>query len=277
MKHSILKWKVVAMGLLTMAFSCTGALSAQTQGSGNRVFTVNHVPLKMVFVKGGDLQLGCNESRDDSCSASETPAHMVQLSDFYIGETEVTQAQWMAVMGRDNNPSYWKGNTLPVERVSWNECQRFVKRLNKFLASELPEGYHFALPSEAQWEFAARGGTKSGATRYAGSNDLMKVSWFYSNSNERTHDVRVKAANELGLFDMSGNVWEWCADWYDENFYQVNQDWNNPINTEETSYYVLKGGSWNYAAPYQRCAKRDFGSKHSRYEDCGFRVALVPR
>lgn len=279
MKHSILKWKTVVVGLVAMAFSCTGVLSAQsqTQGTGNHVFTVNHIPLKMVFVKGGEMQLGCLENRDDSCHEREIPEHTVTLSDFYIGETEVTQELWMAVMGHDNNPSYWKGNTLPVERVSWMECQRFVTRLNKFLAAELPQGYRFALPSEAQWEYAARGGLKSAGTRYSGSNDIAKVSWFYGNSNQCTHDVRIKTANELGVFDMSGNVWEWCDDWFNENFYAENTDWTNPKNDVETSYRVLRGGSWNYAAPYHRCAKRDYGSIHSRYEDCGFRVALVPR
>ena len=276
-RRSKIQQKMVALGVLAVMVAFAGALSAQTQGTGNRVFTVNHIPLKMVFVKGGELQLGCTENRDDSCKAREIPPHTVTLTDFYIGETEVTQAQWMAVMGRDNNPSYWKGNTLPVERVSWAECQRFVARLNKSLAAELPQGYRFALPSEAQWEYAARGGLKSAGTRYSGGNDLKQLAWFYANSNERTHDVRVKTANELGLFDMSGNVWEWCQDWFNENYYSENQDWKNPLNDQEATYYVLRGGSWNYAAPYQRCANRDYGSMHSRYEDCGFRVALVPR
>ena len=273
----LIKWKIVAVCFLASVFSFAGVLTAQTQGTGNRVFTINHVPLKMVFVKGGDLQLGCSADRDDSCKARELPSHNVTLSDFYIGETEVTQAQWMAVMGPDNNPSYWKGNTLPVERVSWTECYRFIVRLNKYLADELPEGYRFALPSEAQWEYAARGGLKSAGVCYAGSNDLKQVAWFYDNSNQQTHDVRVKTANELGIFDMSGNVWEWCEDWYDENFYAENTDWNNPMNDQETSYRVQRGGSWNYAASYSRCATRDRGSIHSRYEDCGFRVALVPK
>ena len=269
--------RVLPLWLFAAMLLCAGALSAQTQGTGNRVFTVNHIPLKMVFVKGGDLQLGCTADRDDSCKAREIPNHTVSLSDFYIGETEVTQALWMAVMGHDNNPSYWKGNTLPVERVSWAECHRFVARLNKYLAKELPEGYHFALPSEAQWEYAARGGMKSAGTRYSGGNDLKQLAWFYDNSNERTHDVRVKTANELGVFDMSGNVWEWCEDWYNESYYAENQSWTNPMNDVEATYRVLRGGSWNYAAPYSRCATRDYGSIHTRYEDCGFRVALVPR
>ena len=131
-----------------MVLAHAEVLYAQSQGTGNRQFTVNKVPIKMVYVKGGEMSLGCNVEQS-SCKESELPVHTVSLSDFYIGETEVTQAQWMAVMGRDNNPSYRKGNTLPVERVSWAECQRFVNRLNKFLAAELPHGYRFALPSEA--------------------------------------------------------------------------------------------------------------------------------
>ena len=274
---SEIKLKTAISWIFVLTFFCASVLSAQTQGSGNRVFTVNRIPLKMVFVKGGDLQLGCTADRDDSCRTEELPIHTVTLTDFYIGETEITQAQWMAVMGRDNNPSYWKGNTLPVERVSWAECRRFIIRLNKYLAAELPEGYRFALPSEAQWEYAARGGMKSAGTRYSGSNDLKKIAWSYDDSNQRTHDVRTKSANELGIFDMSGNVWEWCEDWYNGSFYSENVNWTDPLNNQEATYHVQRGGSWNYAAPYSRCAKRDYGSEHSRYEDCGFRVALVPR
>ena len=267
--------KSIALWLLAAIISCT--LPTHAQDPVCRVFHVNDIPLRMVFVKGGDMQLGCTAERDDSCKAREIPNHTVSLPDFYMGETEVTQALWIAVMGRDNNPSYWKGNWLPVERVSWAECQRFINRLNKFLSADLPQGYRFALPTEAQWEYAARGGLKSAGTSYSGGNDLKQVAWFYSNSNERTHDVRIKTANELGLFDMSGNVWEWCQDWFDENYYAENKDWNNPLNDQETAYRVQRGGSWNYAAPYQRCANRDRGSIYSRYEDCGFRVALIPK
>lgn len=270
-------WKTVVFGLFALMFSGAGALSAQTQGSVNRVFNVNQVPLKMVFVKGGEMQLGCVDNRDDSCRARELPVHTVTLTDFYIGETEVTQEQWMAVMGRDNNPSYRKGNLLPVERVSWDDCHRFVNRLNKYLADELPQGYRFALPSEAQWEYASRGGLKNANNRYSGSNNLAQVSWYYDNSDLRTHDVRIKTANELGIFDMSGNVWEWCEDWFNEEFYAQNTEWTDPMNNQEATYRVQRGGSWNFAAPYHRCATRDRGSMHSRYEDCGFRVALVPK
>ena len=275
MKRNSINLNRLVVGLLAVLLANAGVLSAQSQGTGNRQFFVNHIPIKMVFVKGGEMVFGCDIEQNDYCKENETPAHKVLLSDFYIGETEVTQAQWMAVMGRDNNPSYRKGNTLPVERVSWAECQRFVNRLNRYLAAELPQGYRFALPSEAQWEYAARGGLKSAGYIYSGGNDLKSYAWYYDNSNERVHDVRVKYANELGIFDMSGNVWEWCQDWFNENFYSENQDWNDPLNTQETFYYVQRGGSWNYGAPYNRCVSRERGSLHSRYEDCGFRVALV--
>ncbi|MBO7587154.1 MAG: formylglycine-generating enzyme family protein [Bacteroidales bacterium] len=268
---------MVVLFLFIVIASYTGTISAQTQTMDNRVFRVNDVAITMVFVKGGNLQLGCIEERDDSCRTEEVPSHFVTLPDYYIGETEITQAQWMAVMGRDNNPSYWKGDFLPVERVSWEECRRFIIRLNKYLAEELPQGYRFALPSEAQWEYAARGGMKSAGTRYSGSNNLPQIAWVYDNSNQRTHDVRAKSANELGIFDMSGNVWEWCEDWFDENYYSTNSEWNNPMNAQESSYRVQRGGSWSFAAPYSRCSYRDRGSIHSRYEDCGFRVVLVPK
>ena len=276
-KETTLWWKKAVLGILAIISVLAGRVSAQptTQGTGNRVFTVNRISFKMVYVKGGELELGCLGIPGDSCYASELPIHEVTLSDFYIGETEVTQALWMAVMGHDNNPSYWKGNLLPVERVSWQECHRFIARLNKYFAAELPQGYHFALPSEAQWEYAARGGKKGANTLYAGDNKPAPVAWYYTNSDQRTHEVRGKSANELGLFDMSGNVWEWCEDWFSETFYADNKDWNDPMNSQETTYRVLRGGSWNYAAPYNRCAYRDQGSVHSRYEDSGFRVALV--
>ncbi len=265
------------ISLFAFLFSYAEALTAQTQGSGNRLFTLNDTRIKLVFVQGGEMTLGCAQGSATNCDSSEMPAHRVTLDDFYIGETEVTQAQWMAVMGRDNNPSYRKGNQLPVERVSWVECHRFITRLNKHFASELPDGYRFALPSEAQWEYAARGGTKSANYIYAGDNNLNPVAWWFENSNERSQDVRCKKANELGLFDMSGNVWEWCEDWYDENYYSENQDWKNPLNLQENTYYVQRGGSWNFGAKQQRCTFRDYGSPHSRYEDCGFRIALVPK
>lgn len=199
----------------------------------------------------------------------ERPQHQVELDTYSIGETEVTQALWEAVMGYNN--SAFKGADLPVEGLEWDECISFISELNQIT------GRTFRLPTEAEWEYAARGGRKSKGYRYAGSDNVDDVSWNYDNSYGQTHAVAMKKPNEIGLYDMSGNVWEWCQDWFDGNYYAENQDWKDPLNKQESTHYVLRGGSWNYAEPYSRCATRNYGSLHTRYEDCGFRIALVPR
>ena len=161
----------------------------------------------MVYVAGGTFQMG-----DWSSGVlNEVPAHNVTLSSFYIGKYEVTQEQWQAVMG--SNPSYFKGAKRPVENVSWGDCQVFIRRLN------LLTGKKFRLPTEAEWEYAARGGNKSRGYTCSGSNTIGVVAWSLSNSNDKTHEVATKAPNELGIYDMSGNVWEWCEDWYSSSYY----------------------------------------------------------
>ena len=162
-------------------------------------FTVNGVSFTMKFVEGGIFQMGGNEADSD-----EKPVHSVTLNSYYMGETEVTQVLWQVVMG--NNPSYFKGNSLPVEQVSWNDCQEFIRELNQ------KTGKNFRLPTEAEWEYAARGGKKSNGYKYAGSNNIDSVAWYTDNSGSKTHPVKGKSSNELGLYDMSGNVWEWCFD-----------------------------------------------------------------
>lgn len=237
-------------------------------------FTVNGVTFKMVFVKGGGLYLGCT-SGSGSCSSDEIPSHYVTLSDYYVGETEVTQALWKAVMGYNNNPSNWQGDRLPVEMVSWTDCNEFVSRVNSLLAEQLPQGYRFALPSEAQWEYAARGGQKSSGSLYAGSNNVNFVAWYSDNSGSRTHEVKLKAPNELGLYDMSGNVWEWCEDWYSSSWYSDNVNWTDPVNAFAGSYRVLRGGSWSYNASRCRVSNRYNDTAGSRNSYGGFRLALV--
>ena len=221
-------------------------------------FTANGVTFKMLSVAGGTFTMGATSEQGSDAYDDEKPTHSVTLSDFYLGETEVTQALWQAVMG--DNPSKWSGNDLPVEKVSWNDCQEFVTKLNTMLSSQLG-GKHFALPTEAEWEYAARGGQKSNGYKYSGSNTLGDVAWY---SGSQTHPVAQKQPNELGLYDMSGNVWEWCADWYDN---YSNSAQNNPTGPSSGSLRVHRGGSWYSRAGYCRVSSRD-------HDYPGFRIGL---
>ena len=200
---------------------------------------------------------------DTEASSFEKPQHRVTLNDYYIGETQVTQELWKAVMG--DNPSCWKGDNLPVERVSWIDCQEFIKQLNK------ETGMTFRLPTEAEWEFAARGGRKSQGFRYAGGNDIDEVAWYDGNSGNKTHPVKQKRGNELGLYDMSGNVWEWCQDWW-QSYPSSSQ--TNPTGPSEGSRRVRRGGSWDDVASYCRSAIRNGGAPTIGGTDLGLRLAL---
>ena len=219
------------------------------------VYTANGVSFKMIAVKGGTFQMGS----DDGYNA----VHQVTLSDYYIGETEVTQELWNAVMG--SNPSYFYGNMQrPVETVSWNDCQTFISRLNELT------GETFRLPTEAQWEYAARGGYKSKGYTYSGSNAIDDVAWHWYNSDRTTHPVKTKAPNELGIYDMSGNVWEWCSDWYGDYSSAAQTDPTGPA----TGYYrVGRGGSWDNDATYCRVAFRGNSTPTNRFSHLGLRLA----
>jgi formylglycine-generating enzyme required for sulfatase activity len=190
---------------------------------------VNGVFFDMAFVEGGTFMMG------DNSSDNASPAHQVTLSDYYIGQTEVTQALWTAVMG--TNPSKFRGNNLPVECVSWEDCQLFVQKLSDMT------GLHFRLPTEAEWEFAARGGVKSRGYKYVGSDDVDSVAWYGVNSGQKTHSIAGKKPNELGIYDMSGNVWEWCQDWH-EPYTAESQE--NPQGASEGEKPVIRGGCWHY-------------------------------
>ncbi|MBO5748376.1 MAG: formylglycine-generating enzyme family protein [Muribaculaceae bacterium] len=218
----------------------------------------------MVAVEGGTFTMGATSEQGSDAYSNEMPTHKVMLSDYMIGKTEVTQELWKAVMG--SNPSSFSGNNLPVESVSWNDCQEFIKKLNSLT------GLNFRLPTEAEWEYAARGGNKSKGYKYSGSNDIGSVAWYGSNSSSKTHTVATKSPNELGLYDMSGNVYEWCSDWYGS--YSSGSQ-TNPKGPSEGSYRVGRGGSWNLGEGNCRVSNRDdFNPRGIGYYYLGLRLAL---
>ena len=225
-----------------------------TVGAAGQTYTVNGVSFKMIAVEGGTFQMGS--------SIDAKPVHQVTLSSFSIGETEVTQELWEAVMG--TNPSYFTGSKRPVEKVSWNDCQTFITELNQLT------GQTFRLPTEAEWEFAARGGNQSEGYTYSGSNTIGDVAWYTENSSITTHEVATKAPNELGLYDMSGNVWEWCQDYYDD--YSSGSQ-TNPTGPTTGFSRVLRGGCWNSNAANCRVAIRSYDNPACPYDELGLRLA----
>ena len=224
----------------------------------NKTFTVNGVSFNMVYVAGGTFQMGSNVGDYD-----EKPVHSVTLSDYYIGQTEVTQELWQAVMG-SNPAKYEKGPTLPVYYVSWNDCQEFISKLNRLT------GGRFRLPTEAEWEYAARGGNKSRGYIFSGSNYLGSVAWYFDNSGGEAHPVGSKSPNELGLYDMSGNVWEWCSDWYG---YYPSSSQTNPTGASSGSRRVIRGGSWIINASFCRVANRNYYAPADSFSGLGLRLA----
>lgn len=192
--------------------------------------TANGISFRMLPVQGGTFTMGATPEQGSEVYDDEKPAHEVSLSDFYMAETEVTQKLWKAVMG--SNPSRIRGSSSPVESVSWDDCHEFITRLNSLT------GRTFRLPTEAEWEYAARGGNRGNGHRYAGSNSAGDVAWYFSN---RTHQVAGKSPNELGLYDMSGNVYEWCQDVYGD--YRGKAQ-TNPQGVSTGSSRVFRGGSW---------------------------------
>ena len=214
--------------------------SGSTSSTTGLSAELNKLINNMVYVSGGTFIMGGDESSD------QTPTHSVTLSSYYICKYEVTQALWRAVMG--SNPSKFKGDNLPVEQVSWNDCQTFINRLNNYT------GRNFRLPTEAEWEFAARGGNYSRHYKYSGSNYIGDVAWYTDNSGSRTHPVGTKQANELGLYDMSGNVREWCSDRYG-SYSSYTQ--TNPKGPNNVYNRVLRGGSWLDSARFSRSSNRE--------------------
>jgi formylglycine-generating enzyme required for sulfatase activity len=182
-------------------------------------------PEGMIFVEGGEYLMGSENGDGD-----EKPVHKVMVNSFYIDKYEVTQREYEKVMG--NNPSYSKNPSAPVEQVSWNDAVAYAQKIGK------------RLPTEAEWEYAARGGNKSRGYTYSGSNTIGDVAWYGSNSRGTTRPVGTKQPNELGIYDMSGNVWEWCSDWYSDTYYS-SSPLTNPTGLSSGTYRVLRGGSWD--------------------------------
>jgi formylglycine-generating enzyme required for sulfatase activity len=223
--------------------------------------SLNDFGIEMVYVKGGTFQMGSNDGDSD-----EKPVHTVTVSDFYIGKYEVTQKQWREIMG--NNPSNFKNcDNCPVEMVSWNDVQEFIKKLNQ------KTGKNYRLPTEAEWEYAARGGSQSRGYKYAGSNNIGEVAWYDDNSSSKTHAVGGKKPNELGIYDMSGNVYEWCSDWYG-NYSAGSQ--RNPQGPTSGTIRVLRGGGWGSGAGVCRVSGRFLNAPGGRDRNSGFRLAVSP-
>lgn len=237
------------------------------------IISVNDIRFKMLKIEGGSFWMGAQNSNPDEVNydkyagridnwnegRDESPAHQVSVDDFYLGETEVDQKLWTAVMG--NNPSR---NTdaqcdLPVDSVSWYDCQKFIQKLNSIT------GKTFRLPTEAEWEYAAIGGKTGQRFKYSGSDILTDVAWTTDSYGVRTHQLKAKVPNALGIYDMTGNVWEWCEDWY------CSYDLSKPQTSKRK---VLRGGGWLNEPSYFRNTYRELAFPDVRYYCIGFRLAL---
>ena len=259
-----MKKKLLLLALLLSFSSISAQIWTPSNGSVC-TFTVNGVSFKMVYVEGGSFMMGATPEQGSKALDVEKPSHRVTLSNYMIGQTEVTQSLWQAVMG--TNPSYFKGNLQrPVEQVSWNDCQTFISKLNTLT------GQRFRLPTEAEWEYAARGGSGSMGYMYSGSNTIGDVAWYEDNSSRTTHPVGTKQFNELGIYDMSGNVWEWCQDNWSYSYSSGSQ--TNPTGPSSGLNRVRRsGGCYNFAR-LCRVSNRFFGSTSFEDENTGLRLAL---
>ena len=267
--------KKLLSGISTSSFSSGSSIST-TSGSD---FTENTfgINMKMKYVQGGSFMMGCTSEQGDDCNSDEKTLRRVTVSDYYIGVFEVTQGQWEKVMGTSvtqqrnkKDPSLslaGTGSDYPMYYVSWEEAMAFCRELSR------QTGKTYTLPTEAQWEYAARGGSQPDGSKYSGSYSVDAVAWYDGNSNSSTHPVGTKRPNALGLYDMSGNVWEWCLDWYGD---YRDYDTENPTGASSGSRRVLRGGSWRHNAQTCRVSYRNYNSPGNRFSSYGFRVVLVP-
>lgn len=233
--------------------------------------------MRMIYVEGGTFTMGCTSEQEGDCFDNESPSRRTMVNSFYIGMFEVTQSQWEKVMGttvyQQKNMVHpdWQlpgaGSSYPMYYVSWSEAEEFCQRLSQ------QTGKTYRLPTEAEWEYAARGGKKAEDTKYSGSSDINKVAWYSGNNNGSIHPCGTKQANALGIYDMSGNVWEWCEDWYGIYIYT---DIDNPKGASAGEYRVVRGGSWTHYASYCRVSCHDRSKPDNRDHYGGFRVVMVP-
>ena len=254
---------VASVASPTTMSSSSNMVGSSESGSVIIIPVKNGISIEMVKVEAGSFDMGATPEMENP-DTDEMTVHRVTLTnDYYIGKYEVTQALWQAVMG--GNPSNIKGDALPVETVNWGDCQDFISKLNAMT------GKRFRLPTEAEWEYAARGGKKSRGYQYSGSNTLGDVAWYGDNSGSKTHAVGTKQPNELGIYDMTGNVWEWCQDWYDS---YSSSPQTNPTGAASGSCRVDRGGGWGYSARYCRSSYRFDCTPDFRNGDLGLRLVL---
>ena len=254
---------VSSMASSSTTSTSSNIIDSSTSGNTLTIPVKNGINIEMVKVEAGSFNMGATPEMENPWE-DEKPVHRVTLTnDYYIGKYEVTQALWQAVMG--SNPSHFKGDALPVEQVSWNDCQDFISKLNAMT------GKRFRLPTEAEWEYVARGGKKSRGYQYSGSNTLGDVAWYGDNSGSKTHAVGTKQPNELGIYDMAGNVWEWCQDWYDS---YSSSPQTNPTGAASGSDRVYRGGSWRGSAECCRTSYRYNGTLGGRDDRLGLRLFL---
>lgn len=234
--------------------------SSSSDGDNSPNSYTNSFGIQFKYVEAGTFIMGAEDGNDN-----EKPIREVELTEaFYLGIYEVTQAQWFAVMG--NSPSFFTGDSLPVERVSWQDVQAFIAQLN-----EIEGGSRYRLPSEAEWEYAAKGGQASKSFTFAGSDSINNVAWYNANSSGITHKVGLKQPNELGIYDMSGNVWEWCQDWFDAEYYEQAPN-RNPEGPSSAISKVIRGGSWGSSSDICRTTNRGSIEIESRFSGIGFRL-----
>ncbi|MGL4957148.1 MAG: formylglycine-generating enzyme family protein [Bacteroidales bacterium] len=247
--------------VLLVATLHTQAFAKSSNTAKNQSITVKGVSFDMIYVEGGTFRMGCSVEQIN-CEKNEMPSHPVTLDSFYIGKFEVTQKLWTTVMGK--NPSTKKGNNLPVDNISWSDCQSFITKLNTL------SGKTFRLPTEAEWEYAARGGKQATETVYAGSNSAAEVAWHNDTS---AHEVGTKKANELGIYDMSGNVWEWCNDWMSD---YTRAAVTNPKGAEKGTDRILRGGNFVSTSQNCRIPTRNWRPANNKVAVAGLRLVMQP-